>query len=60
MATLLDPREPEVQAAATRSREILTRLRARPFLERLEAALVTADRPATATPVGESGARTTA
>ncbi len=39
MATLLDPREPEVQAAAARSREILTRLRARPFLERLDAAL---------------------
>jgi class 3 adenylate cyclase len=60
MATLLDPREAEVQAAATRSREILTSLRAQPFLERLEAALVPADRPAAATPVGESGARTTA
>ena len=39
MATLLDPREPEVVAAAERSREILTGLRARPFLERLEAAM---------------------
>jgi len=39
MATLLDPAEPEVQAAAERAREILVRLRARPFLERLEAAM---------------------
>ena len=39
MATLLDTREPEVVAAAERSREILTELRARPFLDRLEAAL---------------------
>ncbi len=39
MATLLDPAEPEVQAAATAGRETLTRLRARPFLARLDAAL---------------------
>jgi hypothetical protein len=39
MALLLDPRELDVQAAAARSREILTRLGARPFLDRLEAAL---------------------
>ena len=39
MATLLDPEEPEVRAAAESSREILTRLGAKPFLERLEAAL---------------------
>ena len=39
MATLLDVREPEVVAAAERSREILTGLRAAPFLERLEAAM---------------------
>jgi hypothetical protein len=38
MATLLDPAEPEVRAATEAAREILTRLRARPFLERLEAA----------------------
>ena len=44
MATLLDPREPEVVAAAARSREILTGLRARPFLDRLEAALAAAPR----------------
>jgi len=47
MATLLDPHEPEVQAAAARSREILTRLRARPFMDRLEAALA---RDTTTTP----------
>ena len=39
MATLLDPAEPEVRAAAEAAREILTRLGARPFLERLEAAM---------------------
>ena len=39
MATLLDAGEPEVVAAAARSREILTGLSARPFLDRLDAAL---------------------
>jgi class 3 adenylate cyclase/tetratricopeptide (TPR) repeat protein len=39
MATVLDPGMPEVRAAAERAREILTKLGARPFLERLEAAL---------------------
>jgi hypothetical protein len=39
MVTLLDAREPDVVAAAARSREILTGLRARPYLERLEATL---------------------
>ena len=39
MATLLDPAEPEVRAAADSAREILTRLGAKPFLERLEVAL---------------------
>jgi hypothetical protein len=43
MATLLDAREPEVVAAAARSREVLTGLRARPFLDRLEAALSLAE-----------------
>jgi hypothetical protein len=38
MATFLDPAEPEVRAAADAAREILTRLGARPFLERLDAA----------------------
>ncbi len=39
MASLLDPSEPEVRAAAERSREILVRLGARPFIERLDAAM---------------------
>jgi tetratricopeptide (TPR) repeat protein len=39
MATLLDPAEPGVRAAAERSREILVRLKATPFIERLDAAL---------------------
>ena len=39
MATLLDPAEPEVRAAAEAARAILTRLRAMPFLDRLDAAL---------------------
>jgi tetratricopeptide (TPR) repeat protein len=40
MATLLDPGEPDVRAAADASRAILTRLGARPFLDRLEAAML--------------------
>ena len=54
MATLLDPAEPEVRTAAEAAREILARLRAGPFLERLDAAMartggaVTAARPAAA------------
>jgi hypothetical protein len=39
MALLLDPAEPEVVEVAASTREILERLRARPYLERLEAAL---------------------
>jgi class 3 adenylate cyclase/tetratricopeptide (TPR) repeat protein len=46
MATLLDPAEPEVQAAASEARDILTRLGARPFLERLDAAMARARSPA--------------
>ncbi len=38
MATLLDPAEPEMAAAIKSTREILERLRARPYLERLDAA----------------------
>jgi class 3 adenylate cyclase/tetratricopeptide (TPR) repeat protein len=38
MATLLDPAIPEVAAAVEAGREILSRLGARPFLDRLEAA----------------------
>jgi tetratricopeptide (TPR) repeat protein len=39
MALLLGPGEPEVRAAAERARETLVRLRATPFLERLDAAM---------------------
>jgi len=39
MASLLDPAEPEVRAAADSAREILSRLRAQPFLERLDTAM---------------------
>jgi class 3 adenylate cyclase/tetratricopeptide (TPR) repeat protein len=52
MAVLLDPTDPEVRAAADSAREILTRLGAKPFLARLEAAMTrssgrerVADRP---------------
>jgi len=39
MAILLEPSEPEVGAAAERSRETLVRLGAAPFIERLDAAM---------------------
>jgi class 3 adenylate cyclase/tetratricopeptide (TPR) repeat protein len=39
MAVLLDPSLPEVRTAADSAREILTRLGARPFIEKLDAAL---------------------
>jgi class 3 adenylate cyclase/tetratricopeptide (TPR) repeat protein len=39
MALLLDAADPEVRAAAASAREILTRLEAKPFLARLEAAM---------------------
>jgi class 3 adenylate cyclase/tetratricopeptide (TPR) repeat protein len=38
MATLLDPAEPEVRAAAGRAREILVELGAKPFVDRLDEA----------------------
>ena len=38
MAMFLDPTEPEVRAAVEAAKEILIRLKARPFLERLDAA----------------------
>ena len=51
MATLLDPADPEVRAAAAAAREILARLGAAPFLARLDAAMA---RPTRASrPVGE-------
>ena len=39
MATLLEPSDPEVRAAAESAREILVRLEAAPFIARLDAAL---------------------
>ena len=39
MTTVLDPADPEVKAAAETARSILTRLGARPMLERLDSAL---------------------
>jgi class 3 adenylate cyclase/tetratricopeptide (TPR) repeat protein len=39
MATLLDPAEPEVRAAADAAREILVPLKAKPLLDRLDAAM---------------------
>jgi tetratricopeptide (TPR) repeat protein len=45
MAELLDPSEPEVAAAVSSTRAILERLRARPYLERLEAAVSSAGHP---------------
>jgi len=41
MAILLEPSEPEVHAVAASTRQILVRLGARPFLERLDAAMGT-------------------
>ena len=54
MATLLDPSQPEVQAAAKASRIILLRLEATPFVAQLEAAM--ARRPAK--PAGATSTRT--
>jgi class 3 adenylate cyclase/tetratricopeptide (TPR) repeat protein len=42
MATVLDPSEPEVREAAMAARETLVRLRAQPFIERLDARLAEA------------------
>ena len=50
MATLLDPSDAEVRAAGDAAREILARLEARPFVERLDAALA-------ARPVGSAPGR---
>lgn len=60
MASVMDPALPQVQEAISRSREILTRLGARPLLERLEAiagvgATATTGTPATDTvPMSET------
>ena len=45
MATVLDPAEPEVAAAIKTSRETLTRLDAKPYLERLDRTLAKRDAP---------------
>jgi tetratricopeptide (TPR) repeat protein len=51
MASLLGPGEPDVTAVAERARETLVRLRAQPFLERLDSAMAARpDRPAGTTP----------
>jgi hypothetical protein len=51
MAELLDPAEPDVAAAVKSTRAILERLRAQPYLERLEAAVARgASAPTTAAP----------
>ncbi|HEX7951240.1 MAG TPA: hypothetical protein VF494_12885 [Candidatus Limnocylindrales bacterium] len=44
MAHLLGPSDPEVRAAIDRSREILARLEARPFLARLDATVARSTR----------------
>jgi class 3 adenylate cyclase/tetratricopeptide (TPR) repeat protein len=51
MVLLLGPGEPEVRAAAERARETLIRLRAKPFLERLDAAMAAGSPRPDATPV---------
>ena len=56
MAFLLDPGHDEVLAAAEASRRILADLRARPLLERLEAALAGAE--SSVTPLTCRAART--
>lgn len=45
MATLLDPADPEVRAAADAARDILVRLEAAPFVARLDAALARTPEP---------------
>jgi hypothetical protein len=45
MATLLDPADPEVRAAAEAAHEILVRLGAAPFIARLAAALAHSSGP---------------
>ncbi|HUS20610.1 MAG TPA: hypothetical protein VMZ66_01195, partial [Aeromicrobium sp.] len=55
MATLLDPSEPQVAAAIESTRDILERLGAKPFLERLDAAA--ARRPEVAQPKRAAAAR---
>ncbi len=51
MATLLDPGDPEVRAAADAAREILVQLGAAPFIARLDAAMARPSR--VSRPAGE-------
>jgi hypothetical protein len=48
MATILDPTDPEVRAAAEAARETLVRLEAAPFVARLDAAMARSGGPAAA------------
>jgi hypothetical protein len=50
MATVLGPQEPEVRAAADEAREILDRLGAKPFLERLDTLMARSETPASSSP----------
>jgi class 3 adenylate cyclase/tetratricopeptide (TPR) repeat protein len=60
MATLLDPSEPEVRAAAESAREMLVRLGAKPFIARLDAATARPTVAATSAPQAGSTADTPA
>ncbi len=57
MATVLDAADPEVRAAADRAREILARLGARPFSERLDAAMARHLEPVVARPIVHRAAK---
>jgi hypothetical protein len=57
MATLLDPADPEVRAAANSARVILVRLGAAPFVERLDAAMRRAAPEQRWMPAGETPER---
>ena len=57
MATLLDPADPQVRAATERARQILDRLGATPFVDRLDAAMT--DRPAMTAITGPATRATT-
>jgi hypothetical protein len=50
MATVLDPTEPAVAAAIKTARDTFTRLRARPYLERLESVLAKRGAPVSVAP----------
>ncbi len=60
MATLLDPAEPDVHAAAAAAREILVRLEAKPFVARLDAAMSRSTRATMSPAKAETTAETPA